>query len=156
MKHIESSKLIRLAHAADPLSLKHSLIERMRSAFHIETVGEGIEKFSLTALGRDTPYHCSFDIFLKTDGLRARVIVTGGVEINAATKIFYVMGLLALLILGIFPGTINTTGRGSGAMDILVFLFLGAFVLHDINKKLCEPETVLDRVLNAVETEFGA
>lgn len=154
MKHIESSRLIKLTAAVEPAAIKYSLIERLRGAFHIETVGEGDERFTLTTLGRGTPYHCTLNVFLKTDGQRARVIIGGDVEINATTKIFYVLGLLALLILGLFPGTINTSGQGS-AMDVLVFLFLGAFVLHDINKKLAEPEILLDRVLRAVETEFG-
>ena len=154
MKYIESSKLIRLGGPAEAAAIKYSLIERVRDAFHVETVGEGDENFSLVASGKRTPYHCTLTVLVKTDDRRARVIINGEAEVNASTKIYYGLGVLALLVLGLFPGTINTSGQGS-AMDVLVFLFLGIFVLHDIDRKLAEPELLLDRILNAVDTEFG-
>ncbi len=155
MKHIETSRLINLSGAAGAAEIKCSLVERLRGAFHIETVGEGAEKFTLTAMGRDIPCHCMLNVLLKTDGQRARLIIDGGAEINSSTKIFYILGILALLVLGLFPGIINTS-RGASALDFLVFLFLGMFVLYDMNKKLAEPEKLLDRILQAVATEFGA
>ena len=117
-------------------------------------MGEGNENFKVTALGKDTPYHCMFNVVLKAGDKRGRVIIDGGAEINSSTKVFYALGVLALLILGLFPGTINTTGHGS-ALDFLAFLFLGAYVISDINKKLGEPQILIDRILNAIEAEFG-
>lgn len=155
MKHIESSELITLAKAVETSEVKYSLVERLRGAFHIETVGESVENFSLTAAGKNIPCHCFFNVLLKTDGKYARVIVDGSAEINAPTKILYTLGVLALLVLGLFPGTINTTGHGS-AMDLMVFLFLGIAIIYDMNKKLAEPEALLDRILRALATEFGA
>jgi hypothetical protein len=155
MKHIESSKLIHLAENVEASAVKYSLVERLRGVFHIETVGEGVENFSLTAAGKDIPCHCFFNVFLKTDAKYARVIVDGSAEINAPTKILYTLGVLALLVLGLFPGTINTTGKGS-AIDLMVFLFLGIAIIYDMNKKLAEPEAMLDRVLRALATEFGS
>ena len=155
MKHIESSKLINLSGTVETAAIKNSLVERMRNIFHVETVGEGTEKFTLTAIGKNIPCHCVFNVVLKTDEKHARLIVDGGAEITAAAKILYTLGVLALLVLGLFPGTINTTGHGS-ATDLMVFLFLGIFILYDMNKKLAEPEQLLDRVIHAVATEFGA
>lgn len=155
MKHIEASRLITLASPVDAETVKYSLVERLRNAFHVETVGEGAEVFTLNVLGKNTPYHCALNVAVKTDAERARVIINGNVEINSSTKIFYVLGILVLLVLGLFPGTINTSGHGS-AMDVMVFLFLGIFIMIDMNKKLGEPEHLLDRVLRALETEFGA
>lgn len=155
MKHIESSRRITLAGTVDAAAIKYSLVERLRGAFHVEVVGEGTEHFTVAALGKDTPYRCALNVILKTDGKYARLMVEGETGINASTKILYSLGVLALLVLGLFPGgTINTSGQGS-AMDVLVFLFLGIFVIYDINRKMAEPELLLDRVLNAVETEFG-
>jgi hypothetical protein len=154
MKHIESSKLIDLSGAVESAAIKYSLVERLRNVFHIETVGEGIESFSLAATGKDVPCHCLFNVILKTDGRYARLIVDGSAEITATAKILYTLGVLALLVLGLFPGTINTTGHG-GATDLMVFLFLGIYILYDMNKKLAEPEQLLDRILRAVATEFG-
>jgi hypothetical protein len=155
MKHIESSKLINLSGAVETAAIKDSLVERMRNIFHIETVGEGAENFTLTAIGKDVPCHCVFNVMLKTNEKYARLIVDGGTKITATAKIQYALGLLALLVLGLFPGTINTTGHG-GATDLMVFLFLGIYILYDINKKLAEPELLLDRVLRSIATEFGA
>ncbi len=154
MKHIESSKLISLAAAAESSAIKYSLVERMRGVFHIETVGEGVENFTLTAIGKDIPCHCVFNVLLKADNKYARLIVDGSAEISAASKILYTLGVLALLVLGLFPGTIKTGGSDS-AMDLMVFLFLGIFIFYDMNKKLAEPEILLDRILRAVATEFG-
>jgi len=155
MKHIESSKLINLPGTVETAAIKYSLVERMRNVFHIETVGEGVESFTMAATGKDIPCHCLFNVLLKTDGRYARLIIDGSAEISAPTKILYTLGVLALLVLGLFPGTINTTGKGS-AVDLMVFLFLGMFILYDVNRKLSEPEQLLDRILRAVATEFGA
>jgi len=155
MKHIESSKLINLSGTVETAAIKNSLVERMRNIFHVETVGEGTEKFTLTAIGKNIPCHCVFNVVLKTDEKHARLIVDGGAAITAPTKILYTLGVLALLVLGQFHGIINTSGGGS-AMDLMVFLFLGIFVVYDINRKLAEPEQLLDRVLRAVDTEFSA
>lgn len=155
MKHIESSRLINLSGEVAPAAIKYSLVERMRGAFHVETVGEGEENFAITAAGKDVPCTCSLNVLMKVEGKRARIIVDGVTGINASTKILYTLGVLALLVLGLFPGTINTTGKGS-AMDFMVFLFLGAFLVLDVNKKLAEPEALIDRILGSVATEFGA
>ena len=155
MKHIESSRLITLASPVDVSVIKHVLVGRMRGAFSIETVGEGDENFKLTLSGKGVLYRCTMNVLLKVDTQRARVIVDGTVGVRTATKILYIFGFLALLVLGLFPGILNTSGHGSSAMDILVFLFLGVFILYDVNKKMLEPEILLDRILRALEAEFG-
>jgi hypothetical protein len=155
MKHIEASQLIRLTKEIDAGSIKYSLVERLRGAFHVETVGEGVENFVMTAEGKYVPCTCSFSVLLKTEDQRARIIIDGSASICGSTKILYTLGFLALLVLGLFPGTINTTGMG-GAIDFMVFLFLGAFLVLDLNKKLSEPQELIDRILKAVDTEFGS
>lgn len=155
MKHIESSKLINLPADTDVAAIKHSFVERLRGPFHIETVGESNEHFSITATGRYVPCSCTLNVLLRTDKNRARIVVDGNTGITAGTKILYVLGFLALLVLGLFPGTtINTSGRGS-AMDFMVFLFLGAFILYDLAKKQAEPEILIDRILSSVEAEYS-
>ncbi|MDE2335844.1 MAG: hypothetical protein KGL10_00870 [Alphaproteobacteria bacterium] len=155
MKHIESSRLIKVPDAVETAAVKYSLVERLRGIFHIETVGEGDESFTLAATGKDVPCHCLLNVLLKTDEKHARVIVDGQAKITAPTKILYTLGVLALLILGQFHGIINTSGTGN-AEDLMVFLFLGIFILFDVGKKLSEPERMIDRVLAALETEFGS
>lgn len=156
MKHIECSQLIPLASPLETSTIKYSLVERLRASFHVETVGEGTENFDVNMMGKDSPCRCKLSIILKTDASRARVIVSGVATISPYTKIMYALGILALLVLGLFPGTINTSGQGSGATDFLVFLFLGAYVLFDMNKKIAELENLLERVLKALSTEFSA
>jgi hypothetical protein len=156
MKHLESSKLINLATDTEAAVIKYSFVERLRGAFHVETVGDGVENFVVNAIGKDVPCKCIFNVLLKTENKRARLIVDGNVGISASTKILYTLGFLALLVLGLFPEStmLKTTYKGS-AMDFMVFLFLGAFLVFDMNKKVAEPEEIIDRILNAVATEFG-
>jgi len=155
MKHIESSRLITLSGTVEAAAIKNSLIERLQNIFHIETVGDNAEKFTMTAIGKDIPCQCVFNVMLKADGKYARLIVDGGTKINTPTKIFYVLGVLALLVLGQFHGSLNTSS-GASAQDLMVFLFLGIFIIYDINRKLAEPGQLLDRILGALATEFGA
>ena len=155
MKHIESSKLIALAVPVDAGLVKHTLIERLRSAFNVEIVGEGSENFVIKFTGKRVLYKCAMNVVLKVDDQRARVIIDGKVGVRTSTMWLYTLGILMLLIVGLFPGILNTTGRGSNATDILVFLFLGVFLLYDINKKMIEPEILLDRILRALAAEFG-
>lgn len=155
MKHIESSKLITLSHPVETAALKHSFVERLRGAFHVESVGEGSENFSLMLMGREIPCRCTLDVLIKTDEARARIIIGGQASLSAAAKIFYALGILALLVLGLFPGFISTSGSG-GAADFMVFMFLGMFILYDTHKKQTEAEVMLDRIVDAIEVEFGA
>ena len=154
MKHIEASKLIHIPGAVEASAVKYSLVERLRGIFHIETVGEGDENFSLAATGKDIPCHCMLNVLVKTDEKHARVIIDGNAKITAATKIIYTLGVLVLLVLGQFHGILNTRATGN-AEDLMVFLFLGIFMLYDVGKKLSEPERMIDRVLAALHTEFG-
>lgn len=155
MKHIESSKLITLANVVDASLVKQALIERMRSAFKIESVGDSDENFQIIFSGKGVLYRCTVNVLLKVDSQRARIVIDGKVGVRTLTKVIYVMGILALLVLGLFPGTLNTSGHGSSAMDFLVFLFLGVFILYDVNKKMIEPEILLDRILQGLDAEFG-
>ena len=52
MKHIEASKRISTSESVDPSAVKYSLVQRLRGAFHVETVGEGVESFSVAAAGK--------------------------------------------------------------------------------------------------------
>jgi hypothetical protein len=135
-------------------AIKYSLMERLRGAFHVVTVGDGTESFSVALTGKKTSYHCDLNIIIKTEHHKARIIIDGSAEINNSNKVFYALCILTLLVLGLFPGTINTRGQGT-AVDAMVFMFLGFFVVYDMNKKLAEPEALLERVLNSVATEYG-
>ena len=157
MRYIEASQLISTSAPLDAAAVKYALVERLRDAFHVETVGEGAENFSMTMAGKGIPYRCALHVTVSTaGGQKARIIMGGTATVTPATKISYALGILALLVLGLFPGTINTSGQGSGATDFLVFLFLGAFVLYDTNRKFTEMEDLLDRVLTSVETQFAS
>lgn len=155
MRYIEASRMITLANPAESYAVRQWLVERLRGPFHLETVGEGVENFRIDMTGKFISCRCLLDVILKTDGQRARIAISGVATISASAKIAYSLGIMALLVLGLFPGTINTTGKGT-AIDFLVFLFIGIFILYDIGKKLAEPEAILDRILGSVAAEFGA
>ena len=155
MKHIEASKKIVIANHVDAAQVKYSLVQRLRTAFHVETVGEGAESFTITAAGRAATYAFTLGVSLKAEKDRVRVMICGQNELRFATKIFYVLSLLMVLVLGIFSDTTNATGSGGVAMNAMFFLLVGGFIIYDHSSKMGEPQEILDRVLDSLEAEFG-
>ncbi|MDD9900895.1 MAG: hypothetical protein OXT65_07945 [Alphaproteobacteria bacterium] len=154
MRHIEASRKIAVAGPTDISSVKYSLVQRLRGAFHVETVGEGQESFSVTAASKTSAYRFHLNVQVKTEPERARILIDGQNEISMSVKIFYVLSLLAVLILSLFSETIDPNRNGI-AMNAMFFLVIGGFIIYDHSRKLEEPEKMLEKVLDSVETEFG-
>lgn len=156
MRHIESSQKIVTAGTPDAAGVKYSLVQRMRNAFNIETVGEGVESFSLTASSKMATYAFSLNVSLKCEQNRARILIDGQNELKVGTKVFYVVSLLLVLILSLFPETSSDAARASSvAMNAMFFLVIGGFTIFDYGKKMEEPEIIIRSILNSLEAEFG-
>ncbi len=155
MRHIESSAKIVTTQLVDGSSVKYSLVQRLRAAFHIETVGEGTESFSISGTSKATSYVFNLNVMIKSEPNRVRVIVDGGNEVSIATCVFYVLSLLAVLALSLFPGTSEDKGAGNVVLEAIFFLVVGGFIISDMNKKFEEPQQMLDRIMKSLEAEFG-
>jgi hypothetical protein len=156
MRHIESSVKISGGKPVEAAAVKYSLVQRLRNAFHVETVSEGVESFSVAATGKTTSYVFNLNVALKADAAGVRVIVDGGNEVSIATRIFYLLALMMVLGLTFCPvASDGEAGGSSMILEAMFFLVVGGFIIHDMNKKFDEPQVLLDRILKSVEVEFS-
>lgn len=154
MKHIETSISFATQDKLETSTVKYSFVQRLRNAFHVETVGEGTENFAVSATSKATSYFFTLNVMIRSDHGRMRIVVDGGNEISLATRIFYVLSLLAVLALSFFPSGLDDAGVKGMAIEAMFFLVVGGFIIYDINKKLEEPQQILDRILHSVNSEF--
>jgi hypothetical protein len=59
------------------------------------------------------------------------------------------------MLVGLLPGSIDTNGETSGALDTLVLMIFGIFLFFDVTKKIEEPKDSILSILDSLETEFG-
>lgn len=154
MRHIESSIKVETQKPIEASAVKYSLMQRLRSAFHIETVGDGVEAFSLNATSKATAYVFNLNMVIRCEENRIRIMADGSNEISLATRIFYVLSLLLVLLLSLLPSAFENSGSGF-PMEAIFFLVVGSFIIYDMNKKIEEPQMLLDRILASVAAEFG-
>lgn len=156
MRHIEASAKITPTQPVDTSTVKYSFVQRLRGAFHVETVGDGNENFSVTATSKTTSYTFTLGIVLKTDPERIRMMIEGSNDVSMATKIFYILSVFVVLGLSLVPGALDPKG-GNGAlvMEAMFFLVAGGFIIYDYNKKMDEPQLFIERILRSIDAEFG-
>lgn len=155
MKHISSSKLVTVPFETTLESVKLSVVDRLKAAYQVDTVGEGADQFTVTVSGRGSSSDCVLHVSLKLDNNKARVLMDGYSKISTIAKVYYAFVVFALLVIGLLPGTLVKTDGGGTAVDAMVFLFLGMFVVYDMDRKLIEAQQILDRVVNGVEADIG-
>ena len=158
MQIIANSKYFKAQKDVTLPQVKQSIIEKLRHSFHVETVGEGVDAFTLNLGGRRkfagaTLCHMSLNMSLAQDKNTVRLQMNGHVTVTNSAKLMYALGVLMVLIIGLFPGSIDTSGDG-GPLDALIFLLIGGFIMYDMNQKLAEMEKLLSDMLTQVETEF--
>lgn len=159
MTHIEVSKKINTTKKVDLSALKYALTQRIRGAFHVETVGDGKENFTVVA-GRKSDvlgtvvYRFQLNVLLKSSTKRACVVVNGNTEITQSTKALYAVIALGIFLFALFPypETIMTPGA---PLSAALLLLVGFFVYFDNTRKLSEPQTYLNRILESLDVEFG-
>lgn len=160
MKHIEVSKKINLARKATVEELRAALLARLEKTIDIDKISNAMGGFSITGTtgspaGLTRHARVSLDIDIKFDANTARILITG--YSRAARSLISMYGILFLLMLvvGLLPGSIETGGSHSGALDALVFLIFGIFIVIDINRKIDEPKHLLETALESLDTSYG-
>ncbi|MAE50362.1 MAG: hypothetical protein CMH27_00985 [Micavibrio sp.] len=160
MKHIEASKRIRLTRDISEADLKRSLMERLKRAFDVENVTENDKGFHVegTTGGADNiTRHARVDLnvqLIKNNEI-CRVMIYGHTKMARSLLITYSVLFFLVLLVGLLPGSIETSGEESGAMDAFVLLVFGIFIFYDINTKVSEPKDSLNSILESLDTEFG-
>ena len=147
MTYLETSRKIKTAKKLNAATLKVALADRLRSAFHVESVSGGEEEFTVTAghkcliLG-SPPYNVSLNIRIKSNAKAARILVDGKVTTAEISKILYGLALIVALFV-------------SMAGISLFFPAILALILYDSHRKRAEPQVYLEKILESLETEFG-
>lgn len=160
MKHIEVSKKIELVKSIENADVKNALIERLEKTFEIETVSDGLEQFKITATtgpltGITRHARVNLDVSIHTEKDVLKILISGYSKTAKSLVLLYLFFLMILLLVGLLPGSIETSGDDSGAMDMLVFMLFGGYIIFDSNKKLTEPSEFLNVALNSIDTKFG-
>lgn len=159
MAHIEVSRKIELGKKVDTADIKNALVERLEKILEIENISDGLEVFKVIGTtGSDTSLtrhaRISIDIEIECEAKLARVMISGRSEVAKSLISFYGFALIVILLVGLLPGSVNT-GVDGGAMDALVFLLVGFFMVYDMSRKLEEPANVLSSILETLDTQFG-
>jgi len=160
MKHIEVSRKIQLARQVSAEDLKKELIARLGRAIEIDKTGDGVNEFALsgtTGSPDSITRHAKVDVdvSIRFDGNAARMVISGFSRPARSLSVLYGILFFFMLLVGLLPGSIETNAETSGAMDALVFLIFGIYIITDINKKLAEPKEYLETALESLNTTFG-
>jgi TRAP-type C4-dicarboxylate transport system permease large subunit len=160
MSFLEVSKKISLTRDVTQEELKQALLNRIRRAldigvlkeedagFYIEGTTGGVDSFMRHA-------QANLHVNVTKDRGVARITVHGSSQLAKSLWISYTGLFLIILLAGLLPGSIETSGESSGAADALVFLIFGIFIFFDIQNKLLEPRKLLQAALDSLEVEFG-
>jgi hypothetical protein len=160
MCYLEVSKKIKLTREITQEDLKNALITRLRRAFVIDSIREDAAGFQMQgstvgfkSLSRHTKVDLNIQIAKTNEN--ARIIIFGHSHTPLSLLITYSLLFLAVLLVGLLPGSLETGGDTSGPADVLVLTIFGLFIFYDINKKLDVPKESLEAALQSLETEFG-
>jgi hypothetical protein len=160
MKHIEVSKKITLQKTVAPEDIKRTLVERLEKTVEIDTLGEGTEKFRVigtTGSPASLTRHArlDLDVDISFEGQVVRIIISGYSRVARSLSLTYWGMFLAVLLVGLLPGSIETSADTSDSMDVLVLLLFGMFIVMDVNKKMIEPKEFLEAALESLSTTYG-
>jgi hypothetical protein len=162
MKHIEVSKKIELEKKVSAEELKNALVSRLEKTIEIETITDDDSEFKISgttgapaSFTRHARIELDVSINFDSNNKAARVLISGYARTARSLVILYAFLFLALMLIGLLPGSIETSYEQSGAADALVLLILGIFIIVDINKKLTEPKEYLETALQSLDTTFG-
>lgn len=160
MKHIEVSKKIMLGKKTSAEELKAALVTRLEKTIDIEKIADGANEFSVVGTtgspaGLTRHARVDLDASIVFDATTARILISGYARPARSMMVMYWILFILMLVVGLLPGSIETSGDRSGAVDALVFLIFGIFIVMDVNKKLAEPQEALEIALESLNTRFG-
>jgi len=140
--------------------LRSALIGRIEKAIAIEKISDGADHFSMAGTSGSPASltrhaRLDLDVEIKFDKNIARILISGYSRTAKSLMFMYLTLFFLMLLVGLLPGSIETGGDNSGAMDALVFVIFGIFIAMDVTKKLAEPREFLETALESLNTSFG-
>lgn len=161
MKHIQYGESFALKKNTTEDILKAQLKKRLESVFIIRKLKEdgGSSTLEITSGGQSSfVRHAAITarVDLMVEDGKARIVVTAAAKPATSLSAFYALGLFIVLMLGLLPGSLNTSWDEAGAADAIIFLVIGAYIVYDIETKLNEACRLLGDVLHSLRVEFEA
>lgn len=89
------------------------------------------------------------------NGRELRIMVSGSSSITYSLITVYLVLFLFIMAVGLLPGSIETSGEESDAIDALVFLLIGLYIKLDIDRGLKDASETMESALGVIETRFG-
>lgn len=156
MKYIEVSRKIEGHSDAQVGDVKELLIDKLDRIIDIENVTENLEKFKVvgttgTPSGFSRHSRIDLDVEIIKQDRTFKILIAGQTRIATSLAITYMLLVIAVLVIGLLPGSIES-GEDSGAADALVFLFIGMYIIFDMKSKQEEPKGMLEDVLQSLDT----
>jgi len=160
MKYLEVSQKITLTKKVTHTDVRNSLVERLESAFKVEQVNKSKTGFTMTAKTggcKSLVRHARMTVAatVSKDKDTVRIHITGRSKMACSLFMSYTALFFLVLVAGLLPGSIETSGEASGAMDALVLMIFGIFIFYDINQKISEPKKYLEAALKSLDVEYG-
>ncbi|MFN3700558.1 MAG: hypothetical protein ACK4VI_03440 [Alphaproteobacteria bacterium] len=160
MKYIEVSKRVRLTRDVSEDDLIKVMTERLHRAFDVSNIKENDKGFNLQGTsggGGKMMRHAAVDLNVQVvkQNEICRIMVCGTSKMSKSLVLVYSTLFFLVMLVGLLPGSIDTNGETSGALDTLVLLIFGIFLFFDVNKKIEEPKDSILSILDSLETEFG-
>jgi len=161
MKYFEVSRKVDLVASVSEQDLKQAILDRVQRAFVVSNFVENDHGFDIQVKtgGRESLIkhsHAHIHVRCVKEKTAARFFVHGTSKVSASLSIWYTVLFFAVLLLGLLPGSIETSAENSGAIDVLVFMIFGIFTFYDIDKKLNEAKLAMEAALLSVDVEFSS
>ena len=162
MKQFQISEYFTVKDNCDHVKIKQTFDERLGQVFKIhnlkEEIGGHIVFKALTG-SRNTFFHhmqmqVVCDITLEKNVLR--IMTTGEIRPASSQIFLYIMALLTALLIGFMPGPTLASWESASALDAVILLLIGGYVIHDKQIKMQGAESLMQDVISAIEAEFGA
>lgn len=160
MKHMEVSKKIRLTRDVSEEDLRKALLERLRRSVDVTSIAEndkGYHVVGTTGGVKKFIRHAQVDlnIHLVKNNEICRIIIHGQSRPAFSLLLIYTLFFFIVMLVGLLPGSIETNGADSDALDTLVLMIFGVFIFNDVNHKMNEPHDIMVSILNSMDTEYG-
>lgn len=160
MKYIEVAKKIKLTRDVSERDVKQELLDKLQLSFDVKNLKEMDHGFQIdveTGSKGQVIKHSLSTLNVNVTKTKdiVRIIIRGNSKVSPSLILWYSALFFLILLLGLLPGSIETSADKSGALDVLVFLVFGIFTFYDIDKKLNEIKNYLETTLESLNVEFG-
>ena len=162
MRQFQISENFDIKKGSDIKIVRQQFEKRLGELFDILSIDEdadgqiSIQAFSGTKCSAVNSAEMNVKCDLMVEDGKLRFMAGGSVRASRSQVILYTLGLFIVLLIGLLPGSLNTSWEDAGAGDAAIFLIIGGYIVYDIETKLMMTEQLMRDVVAALKTEFVA